>query len=125
MSSLDAKLAAYSLLINKGLIRIGLPMPKALQFEVIKVDDPYDCTTNSSTGLTDATTGIVSIYRRPLPATNLGFLSTHHVGWPRARSCESGGRCDSDPRTGDEYAVKNPEVTDRQFRERNLHGAEL
>lgn len=76
VSSLDAKLAAYSLLINKGLIRIGLPMPKALQFEVIKVDDPYDCTTSSSTGLTSATTGIVSIYRRPLPSTNLGFLST-------------------------------------------------
>jgi len=28
------------------------------------------------TGLTSPTTGIVSIYRRPLPATNLGFLST-------------------------------------------------
>jgi hypothetical protein len=76
VSSLDAKLDAYSLLINKGLIRIGLPMPKALQFEVIKVDDPYNCTTSSSTGLTNATTGIVSVYRRPLPSTNLGFLST-------------------------------------------------
>jgi len=28
------------------------------------------------TGLTSPTTGIVSIYRRPLPSTNLGFLST-------------------------------------------------
>ena len=76
VSSLDAKLHAYSLLINKGLIRIGLPMPKALQFKIIKVDDPYDCTTSPSTGLTSATTGIVSVYRRPLPSTNLGFLST-------------------------------------------------
>jgi cytochrome c peroxidase len=76
LSSLDDQLAAYSLLINKGLIRLGLSMPKAPQFEMIKVDDPYDCTTNSSTGLTGSTTGIVSIYRRPLPATNLGFLST-------------------------------------------------
>src|SRR5258706_3038503 len=28
-----------------------------------------------ATGLTSPTTGIVSVYRRPLPATNLGFLS--------------------------------------------------
>ena len=28
------------------------------------------------TGLTSPTTGIVSVYRRPLPSTNLGFLST-------------------------------------------------
>ena len=76
VSSLDAKLDAYRLLINKGLIRIGLPMPTAPQFEMITVDDPYNCTTSSSTGLTSATTGIVSVYRRPLPSTNLGFLST-------------------------------------------------
>jgi hypothetical protein len=76
VSSLDAKLAAYCLLINKGLIRLGLPMPTAPQFEMITVDDPYNCTTSSSTGLTSASTGIVSVYRRPLPSTNLGFLST-------------------------------------------------
>jgi cytochrome c peroxidase len=47
-----------------------------LQFSVTKVDDPYNCTTNPATGLTSPTTGIVSMYRRPLPSTNLGFLST-------------------------------------------------
>ncbi len=69
---------AFVLLLKKGLIRIGLPMPSSttLQFRVISVDDPYNCNTNPTTGLTSATTGTVSSYRRPLPATNLGFLNT-------------------------------------------------
>src|SRR6516162_6826905 len=67
----------YSLLITKGLIRIGIPLPAApnLEFAVTGVQDPYNCTTNPVTGLTSPTTGIVSMYRRPLPSTNLGFLS--------------------------------------------------
>jgi cytochrome c peroxidase len=76
VSSIDAKLQSYSLLLSKGLIRIGLPMPAAAQFQIVSVDDPYNCNTNPTTGLTSPTTGIVSIYRRPLPSTSLGFLST-------------------------------------------------
>ncbi len=76
VSTPQAKRTAYSLLLAKGLIRIGLPMPAAgLQFEILEVSDPYDCNTNPTTGLTSPATGTVSIYRRPLPATNLGFLS--------------------------------------------------
>ena len=71
-----AKRRAYSLRIDRGLIRIGLPMPAGAQFEVTSVNDPYNCNTNPVTGLTSPTAGIVSIYRRPLPSTNLGFLST-------------------------------------------------
>jgi len=63
-----ARLQAY--------IRIGIPMPAGAQFAVTHVDDPYGCTTNPVTGLTSPTTGIVSMYRRPLPSTNLGFLTT-------------------------------------------------
>jgi cytochrome c peroxidase len=71
------KRQAYKLLIEKGLIRIGLPLPPAasLQFEVSEVNDPYDCTTSPTTGLTSKTSGILSMYRRPLPSTNLGFLT--------------------------------------------------
>jgi cytochrome c peroxidase len=76
VSTPAAKQAAYKLLTEKGLIRIGLPLPAGVQFAVTAVDDPYNCNTNSVTGLTSTTTGIVSTYRRPLPATNLGFLST-------------------------------------------------
>jgi hypothetical protein len=67
---------AFKLVLAKGLIRIGLPMPANAQFSVTKVQDPYGCTTNPQTGLTSPTTGTVSVYRRPLPATNVGFLST-------------------------------------------------
>jgi cytochrome c peroxidase len=78
VSTLSAKRRAYKLLLDKGLIRIGLPLPSApnLEFSVASVDDPYGCTTNPATGLTSPTTGIVSMYRRPLPSTNLGFLTT-------------------------------------------------
>jgi hypothetical protein len=78
VKTLGAKRQAYKLLIDKGLIRIGIPLPPApkLQFEITKVDDPYNCTTNPSTGLTSPMTGIASMYRRPLPSTNLGFLTT-------------------------------------------------
>jgi cytochrome c peroxidase len=66
-----------SLVVNNGLIRIGLTVPpnttdsSAPQYTVIAVQDPYGCalTTNSEGQQ------IVSVYRRPLPTTNLGFLS--------------------------------------------------
>jgi cytochrome c peroxidase len=75
VSSLQNKLQAYSLLLSKGLIRIGLPIPANAEFQVSVTSDPYNCNTNPTTGLLSPTSGIVSIYRRPLPSTNLGFLS--------------------------------------------------
>jgi cytochrome c peroxidase len=76
VSTPAAQLRAYKLVLEKGLIRIGLPLPAALQFTVTNVADPYNCTTNPATGLMSPTSGIMSMYRRPLPSTNLGFLST-------------------------------------------------
>ena len=79
ISTLAAKRKAYSLLISKGLIRIGLPMDPSMQFEITSVQDPYNCTVNSSdpkTGLTNSKTGFVSFYRRPLPSANLPFLTS-------------------------------------------------
>jgi cytochrome c peroxidase len=77
VTTFQAKRKAYSLLLEKGLIRIGLPMPtEGPEFQIVNVNDPYDCNTNPTTGLTGSTTGTVSIYRRPLPTANLGFLST-------------------------------------------------
>jgi cytochrome c peroxidase len=72
VSTLAAKAKAYKLLIDKGLIRIGLPLPTGAQFTVTAVDDPYNCNSNPVTGLAS---GIISTYRRPLPSTNLKFLS--------------------------------------------------
>jgi cytochrome c peroxidase len=76
VSSLEAMRKAYSLVLSKGLIRIGLPMQSSMQFQILSVDDPYGCNTNPTTGLTGAQTGTASFYRRPLPSANLGFLST-------------------------------------------------
>src|SRR5215468_186167 len=78
VSTIGAKRKAYKLLITKGLIRVFLRLPSPLQFEVVHVDDPYNCTTSPdpTIGLTSPTSGIVSIYRRPLPTTNLRFLTT-------------------------------------------------
>jgi len=84
VSTLAAQRAAYRLLLTKGLIRVVLPLPPTpatvLEYQVLAVDDPYTCTTDPRTGLTSVgasqpTAGLVSVYRRPLPATNLDFLS--------------------------------------------------
>lgn len=85
-----AAATAYRLLINKGLIRVFLPMPDAgtLQFSITQVDDPYHCTSDSAQGLSSPTTGLVSVYRRPLPSTNLPF--EHELMWDtREPSLES------------------------------------
>ncbi|HVA17739.1 MAG TPA: hypothetical protein VMV59_08515 [Candidatus Dormibacteraeota bacterium] len=62
----------FSLLRHYGLIRIGLQLPASLQFTITAVHDPYGCAL-----VTDPVSGAqtVSVYRRPLPGTNLGFLS--------------------------------------------------
>src|SRR5918912_843421 len=66
VSTVDARRAAYSMLLTKGLIRIALSPPPGAQFTVTAVDDPYNY----------ATTDHLSLFRRPLPATNLPFLSS-------------------------------------------------
>lgn len=64
--------AAHSLLIEHGLIRVALPIPSNAEFTVQTLYDPYGCadTTDPQTGERK-----LSQYRRPLPTTNLGFLS--------------------------------------------------
>ena len=66
VSTVQARRAAYALLLSKGLIRVGLPVPSGADFALESVDDPYDYA--SATEL--------SLFRRPLPSTNLAFLST-------------------------------------------------
>jgi len=65
--------ADHSLLLKSGLIRIGITLPGTMQFTISSAHDPYGCAISI-----DPVSGspIVSVYRRPLPTTNLGFLST-------------------------------------------------
>jgi cytochrome c peroxidase len=62
----------HSLILEHGLIRISLPVPSSPQFTVETIYDPYGCA-----DVTDPVSGqrSLSVYRRPLPSTNLGFLS--------------------------------------------------
>jgi len=57
---------AYSMLLNRGLVRVGLPVPANAEFDLIAVDDPYHF----------ASAAELSLFRRPLPTTNLKFDST-------------------------------------------------
>lgn len=89
-STLAQKAEASSLLLNKGLFRIFLPVPTTVtcappspkgcvsggpaQFTVQAVYDPYGCENSRQYGLR-AATPVISVYRRPLPSTNLRFVT--------------------------------------------------
>ncbi|XYI02290.1 hypothetical protein ACMHYB_21995 [Sorangium sp. So ce1128] len=67
VSTPAARRTAYSLLLSRGLIRVTLPVPDPSRrhYEVVEAHDPY--------GVGSTTT--FSVYRRPLPATNLPFAA--------------------------------------------------
>ncbi|MGA8768360.1 MAG: hypothetical protein WB559_15190 [Candidatus Acidiferrales bacterium] len=65
VSTLEARREAYSLLLTRGLIRIGIAVPANADYQVISVYNRYGCNA----------TDVISMYRRPLPTTNLPFLS--------------------------------------------------
>lgn len=68
VSTAAARRAAYQLLLSRGLIRItfGVPDASKRQFDIVDVRDPYGFATSST----------ISVFRRPLPATNLPFESS-------------------------------------------------
>jgi cytochrome c peroxidase len=78
VSTKAGRSAAYSLLRTRGLIRIGIAVPANADFDVVDVDNPYGCSEKN----------VISMYRRPLPTTNLPFLSA--VMWDGRES--SGAR---------------------------------
>ena len=65
VSTLAGRSAAYSLLRTRGLIRIAIAVPANADYRVVSVNNPYGCNEAD----------VISMYRRPLPATNLRFLS--------------------------------------------------
>src|SRR6185295_6234077 len=66
VSTRPAREQAYTMLLAKALIRVGIGIPAAAEFELVKVDDPYGF----------ASAAELSLFRRPLASTNLRFLST-------------------------------------------------
>jgi cytochrome c peroxidase len=65
VSSVYARRNAYSMLLSRGLIRVGMPLPANAEFRLTKVDDPYGY----------ASARDMSLFRRPLPSTNLIWLT--------------------------------------------------
>jgi hypothetical protein len=66
LSSPAARAMAYSMLLAKAVIRVGLPIPSSAEFTLATTDDPYGY----------ASARELSLFRRPLPAANLRFLTT-------------------------------------------------
>lgn len=65
VSTLEGREEAYSLLRTRGLIRIAIGVPANADYYIKSVNNPYGCNEAN----------VISMYRRPLPATNLRFLS--------------------------------------------------
>ena len=70
---------AYSLLLQRGLIRVELRVPPNAEFNIVSVENPYGCNDTSA----------ISVYRRPIPTTNLRFQSA--VMWDGRESTPQTG----------------------------------
>ncbi|MCX5747982.1 MAG: hypothetical protein NT062_36435 [Proteobacteria bacterium] len=64
LSSVSARRTAYSMLLNFADIRVGLPLPPG-DFTLSSVNDPYGF----------ASAAELSLFRRPLPTSNVKYLS--------------------------------------------------
>jgi len=82
VSTVRARRHAYSVLLTKGLIRVGIAIPADAEFVLHAVRDPYGYAGHNLNG------DELSLFRRPLPATNLAFLST--VMWDGRETVEKG-----------------------------------
>jgi hypothetical protein len=74
--------AAYSMLLTKGVIRVGIPIPANAEFELVSVHDPYGYAGKNANG------NELSLFRRPLPSTNLAFLTA--VMWDGRETLQKG-----------------------------------
>ena len=79
----------YSLLLNRGLIRVFLPWPPKAsdgsaitpEFTLEVLNDPTGCENNAVYGL-KSPNPVVSVYRRPLMSANLPFVTTLSALFP-------------------------------------------
>ena len=66
MSTLAARRGNTLMLRTKGLFRVSLALPAKAEFTIDKIIDPYSNSTPQE----------ISVFRRPLPSTNLRFLGS-------------------------------------------------
>jgi hypothetical protein len=94
------KESSHSLLLKRGLFRVGLPWPPALnpnpEFSIEVVKDPTGVNRDPKWGLTSPRPTI-SVFRRPRPAANLKYvLAPDETGF----NVKRGTLLDRDPDTG-------------------------
>ena len=65
VTTVEKRRQAYSMLLNKGNIRVGIGIPVGAEFALEAVDDPYGYASETE----------LSLFRRPMPSTNLKFIS--------------------------------------------------
>lgn len=65
VTTVTKRRAAYSMLLEKANIRVGIGIPSGAEFELIEADDPYGFASETE----------LSLFRRPMPTSNLKFLS--------------------------------------------------
>jgi len=87
-ATLDQKRVAYSMLLTKGVIRIGMPVPPGAEFTLVRADDPYGY----------ASAQELSLFRRPLPSTNLAFAASVMWDGRETQTDPASTRCIADSR---------------------------
>lgn len=99
VQTVEQRRQAYSMLLSKAVIRVGLPIPADAEFVLVYADDPYGF----------ASAAELSLFRRPLPSTNLRFLTG--VMWDGRESFEPFGttpiRADAEQWENDEALFNN------------------
>lgn len=83
VDTVDDRRNAYSMLLSKANIRTGIGIPEDAEFDLVAVDDPYGFASETE----------LSLYRRPLPTTNLKFVNV--VMWEGRETThdENSGDC--------------------------------
>jgi len=120
VSTVKKRRAAYSMLLEKGNIRVGIGIPDTAEFELVEADDPYGF----------ASADQLSLFRRPMPTTNFKFLSA--VMWdgrettlmPGSTDCISGTTTCFSPVSFDLSTQSNHATLGHAEALRELTGAE-
>ncbi len=101
VSSLQSRRDAFSMLLRKGLIRVGIGIPEGAEFVLQAVDDPYGFASEKE----------LSLFRRPLPSTNLKFLST--VMWDARKTLADPASADCIRNTTNCFATIHFDLSDQ------------
>lgn len=95
----EARRAAFAPLLERGLLRVGLPIPDGAEFVLEAVDDPHG----------HASASDLSLFRRVLPATNLRFLTA--IMWDGRENRVDQGLVDNLARQADTATRVHAEAT--------------